>query len=219
MEKEKLKRIFNKMTPYSEFGSNDDFDPFEDLTNEIKSEREQFVIDVLLFMKGILSMDDDSFLKAYNSVKNIAEKLSRDFYLKLWGREDWEQEAQMVLFQLLRNQPDLAEDEESLRRFFKTKFKNYVMDNLRKQEAQKRLFNKMVYEDIFELAHQIPDNNLDIVDYIALKDKLRELKDKLSEEDFKKILYLMSGITFKGKRAFIKDIKYEFGDFDDSDDK
>ncbi|MGT2930643.1 sigma-70 family RNA polymerase sigma factor [Streptococcus dentasini] len=205
MDKKKLREIFNRSSAL----------PPEDDVEDVVEEREVITAGLLFLLKEVLSMDDDAFVGAFDSVKKIVQKLAREYYIKLWAHDDWKQEAQIILYQLLERFPELMHDEEKLRSYFKTKFRSYVLDNIRKQESQKRAFDKMIYEEISELGHRIPDHKMDTVDYIALKDKLKELKTKLSTEDYRKLLLLMRGGAFKGRSAFIKDIKIEFDDFDD----
>ncbi|NQR89456.1 sigma-70 family RNA polymerase sigma factor, partial [Streptococcus suis] len=38
------------------------------------------------------------FEKVYASVKGIVNKARKEFYIKLWDRDDWEQEGMMTLF-------------------------------------------------------------------------------------------------------------------------
>ncbi|MFC3932893.1 sigma-70 family RNA polymerase sigma factor [Streptococcus dentapri] len=205
MDKETIREIFAKS---AQIPSDDEI-----LIEEEVNEYEVLLAGLLFLVKGLLDMDEDSFVEAYGSVKGIVRKLAREFYIKLWSGDDWQQEAQIILYQLLEKFPELMHDEDKLRGYFKTKFRSYVLDNLRKQESYKRAFDKMLYEEISEMGHMIPDHKMDTADYCALKEKLEELKKKLSPEDYKKLLLLMRGGAFKGKRAFIKDIKVEFDDW------
>ncbi|EFQ56168.1 sigma-70 family RNA polymerase sigma factor [Streptococcus downei] len=206
MDEERLKEIFNKHSALP---------PEEEEEFDDGMAKEVVTAGLLFCLKEVLSMDDFTFMSAFSRVEKTVTKLARDYYIKLWAYDDWRQEAQIILYQLLERFPDLAGDEEKLRAYFKTKFRSYVMDNIRKQESQKRAFDRMIYEEISELGHMIPSQQMDTADYCALKEKLKELKEKLAPEDYAKILLLMKGGAFKGKRAFIKDIKVEFEDFDD----
>lgn len=208
MDKEKLKDIFDKLSALPP----EEEEEFEEVTV-----KEIVAAGLLFCLKEVLDMDDSSFVSAFGQVEKTVNKLARDYYIKLWTYDDWRQEARIILYQLLERFPALANDEEKLRAYFKTKFRSYVLDNIRKQESQKRAFDKMIYEEISELGHMIPSQQMDPADYCALKDKLAELKRKLCSEDYAKILLLMRGNSFKGKRAFIKDIKVEFKDFDNDD--
>lgn len=205
MDKEKLKEIFNKHSALPE-----EVEEFDD-----GMVKEVITAGLLFCLKEVLDMDDSSFVSAFSRVEKTVSKLAKDYYIKLWTYEDWRQEARIILYQLLERFPDLANDEEKLRIYFKTKFRSYVLDNIRKQESQKRAFDRMIYEEISELGHMIPSQQMDTADYCALKEKLKELKQKLAPEDYAKILLLMRGGAFKGRSAFIKDIKVEFEDFDE----
>lgn len=205
MDKEKLKEIFNKHSSLPE-----EVEEFDD-----GMVKEVITAGLLFCLKEVLDMDDSSFVSAFSRVEKTVSKLAKDYYIKLWTYDDWRQEARIILYQLLERFPDLANDEEKLRIYFKTKFRSYVLDNIRKQESQKRAFDRMIYEEISELGHMIPSQQMDTADYCALKEKLKELKQKLAPEDYAKILLLMRGGAFKGRSAFIKDIKVEFEDFDE----
>ncbi|WP_019782032.1 hypothetical protein [Streptococcus sobrinus] len=205
MDKEKLKEIFNKHSALPE-----EVEEFDD-----GMVKEVITAGLLFCLKEVLDMDDSSFVSAFSRVEKTVSKLAKDYYIKLWTYDDWRKEARIILYQLLERFPDLANDEEKLRIYFKTKFRSYVLDNIRKQESQKRAFDRMIYEEISELGHMIPSQQMDTADYCALKEKLKELKQKLAPEDYAKILLLMRGGAFKGRSAFIKDIKVEFEDFDE----
>lgn len=45
------------------------------------------------------------FEKVYDCVKGIVNKARKEFYIKLWDRDDWEQEGMITLFELLEDQP------------------------------------------------------------------------------------------------------------------
>ena len=205
MDKEKLKEIFNKHSALPE-----EVEEFDD-----GMVKEVITAGLLFCLKEVLDMDNSSFVSAFSRVEKTVSKLAKDYYIKLWTYDDWRQEARIILYQLLERFPDLANDEEKLRIYFKTKFRSYVLVNIRKQESQKRAFDRMIYEEISELGHMIPSQQMDTADYCALKEKLKELKQKLAPEDYAKILLLMRGGAFKGRSAFIKDIKVEFEDFDE----
>ena len=59
----------------------------------------------------------------------------------------------LILHQLLREHPELEEDDTKLYIYFKTRFSNYIKDVLRQQESQKRRFNRMSYEEVGEIEH------------------------------------------------------------------
>ncbi len=72
----------------------------------------------------------------YASVKGIVNKARKEFYIKLWDRDDWEQEGMMTLFELLEDQPWLVDEQVQLYCYFKVKFRNRIKDRIRKQESQ-----------------------------------------------------------------------------------
>lgn len=91
---------------------------------------------------------EEDFEIVFNKVKPIVWKLSRYYFIKMWTREDWQQEGMLILHQLLREHPELEEDDTKLYIYFKTRFSNYIKDVLRQQESQKRRFNRMSYEEV-----------------------------------------------------------------------
>ncbi|HEM5997208.1 TPA: sigma-70 family RNA polymerase sigma factor, partial [Streptococcus suis] len=48
------------------------------------------------------------FEQVYASVKGIVNKARKEFYIKLWDRDDWDQEGMLTLFELLEEQPWLV---------------------------------------------------------------------------------------------------------------
>ncbi|MFX3901844.1 hypothetical protein ACJBVZ_10910 [Streptococcus suis] len=61
----------------------------------------------------------------------------------------------MTFFEMLEAQPWLVYEQVQLYCYFKVKFRNRIKDRIRKQESQKRKFDRMPHEDIQELSHAI----------------------------------------------------------------
>ena len=59
------------------------------------------------------------------------------------------------LHELISREEELVEDIPRLRKYFKTKFRNRILDYLRKQESQKRRYDKEPYEEVGEISHRI----------------------------------------------------------------
>lgn len=78
------------------------------------------------------------FEKVYDGVKGIVNKDRKEFYIKLWDRDDWEQEGMITLFELLEDQPWLIGERAQLYCYFKVKFRNRIKDYVRRQESKKR---------------------------------------------------------------------------------
>ena len=83
-------------------------------------------------------MEQEVFVHAYEVVRPIVLKASRQYFIQLWDQADMEQEAMMTLYQLLEKFPELKSDDDKLRRYFKTKFRNRLNDEVRRQESVKR---------------------------------------------------------------------------------
>ncbi|WP_253909971.1 sigma-70 family RNA polymerase sigma factor [Streptococcus suis] len=116
------------------------------------------------------------FEKVYDSVKGIVNKARKEYYIKLWEKEDWDQEGMMTLFELLEDQPWLADEQEQLYCYFKVKFRNRVKDRVRRQESQKRKFDRMPHEDIHDLSHVIQSPGLVNDELLMLRGALRDYR-------------------------------------------
>ena len=97
--------------------------------------------------------------KYYAKVKGIVHKCRKDYYLHLWEKEDWDQEGLICLHELLEHHPELVE-EKKLYVYFKTKFRNRILDSVRKQESQKRRLDRMAYEEVGEISNRLPEGGL-----------------------------------------------------------
>ena len=78
------------------------------------------------------------FKALYKEVQGIVYKCRSEYYLHLWEQSDWEQEGMICLHELLSKEKGLVEDIPRLRRYFKTKFRNRILDIIRKQENPMR---------------------------------------------------------------------------------
>ena len=94
----------------------------------------------------------DDFSPLYQIVRPTFLRLMSLYPIQLWDKSDWDQEGMLVLYQLLVEDPRLRYQIPRLGVYFKTKFTNHVKDALRKQESQKRRFNKPCTVDISDLA-------------------------------------------------------------------
>ncbi|MCS4488955.1 sigma-70 family RNA polymerase sigma factor [Streptococcus sciuri] len=153
------------------------------------------------------------FETIFISVKPIIFKLQRTYYIKLWDKDDWLQEGRVILYHLLQDNPDLVNDQLTFYRYFKTKFSNHLKDVIRKQESQKRRFDKMVYEEVSEFGHAIKDRGLILDDYIAYKELLEKVEKSLSKEDKDKLSKVIAGQRFSGKAKFIRELRVNFKEF------
>ena len=90
----------------------------------------------------------------YEESKGIVHKCRKDYHLHLWEKEDWDQEGMLCLYELVSRNPQLLEGERhQLYVCFKTKFRNRILDYIRKQESHKRRFDKEPYEEVSEISH------------------------------------------------------------------
>ncbi|HEL2248784.1 TPA: sigma-70 family RNA polymerase sigma factor [Streptococcus suis] len=153
------------------------------------------------------------FEKVYASVKGIVNKARKEFYIKLWDQDDWEQEGMMTLFELLEAQPSLVDEQVQLYCYFKVKFRNRIKDRIRKQESQKRKFDRMLHEDIHELSHAIQSPGLINDELLMLRGALRDYRKNLSNDQLDKYEKLISGQCFNGRREMIRDLQIHLKDF------
>ena len=141
--------------------------------------------------------------KYYEKVKGIVHRCRKDYYLHLWEKEDWDQEGLICLHELLETHPELVEEEKKLYVYFKTKFRNRILDNVRKQKSQKRRLDRMAYEEV----------GLWLDDYYALHELLNTYRRKLPEDKQEAYERLWADERFKGRKALLRELKATLQDF------
>lgn len=149
----------------------------------------------------------------FESVKPIILKLKRVYYVQLWEHDDWLQEGRIVLYYLLDKMPELSMNKKKMCVYFKTKFSNYLNDVIRRQESQKRKFNRMPYEEVSEMGHSISKKEMLVDDYIAYQTILENLEKILSGSEQEMLKKVIRGERFKGKKKFVEKLKPYFIDF------
>ena len=159
-------------------------------------------------------MEQEVFVHAYETVRPIVLKAFRQYFIQLWDQADMEQEAMMTLYKLLKKFPDLEKDDDKLRRYFKTKFRNRLNDEVRRQESVKRQANRQCYVEISDIAFCIPNKELDTVDRLAYDEQLNAFREQLSSEDSLKLDRLLAGECFRGRKKMIRELRVWMVDFD-----
>ena len=150
----------------------------------------------------------------YEESKGIVHKCRKDYHLHLWEKEDWDQEGMMCLYELVSSHPELLEGERHrLYVCFKTKFRNRILDNIRKQESHKRRFNKEPYEEVSEISHRLGEKGLRLDDYYLFHELLKTYKSKQSEEKQELVDRLMGGEVFRGRKALLRELSIVFQEF------
>ena len=150
----------------------------------------------------------------YEETKGIVHKCRKDYHLHLWEKEDWDQEGMMCLYELVSRHPELLEGERHrLYVCFKTKFRNRILDNIRKQESHKRRFNKEPYEEVSEISHRLGEKGLRLDDYYLFHELLKTYKSKQSEEKQELVDRLMGGEVFRGRKALLRELSIVFQEF------
>ena len=148
--------------------------------------------------------------KYYARVKGIVHKCRRDYYLHLWEKEDWDREGMICLYELLESHPELVEEEKKLYVYFKTKFRNRILDTVRKQESQKRRLDRMAYEEVGEISHRLPEGGLWLDDYYAFHDLLDNYRRKLPQDKQETYERLWADERFKGRKSLLRELEIVF---------
>ena len=150
----------------------------------------------------------------YEESKGIVHKCRKDYHLHLWEKEDWDQEGMLCLYELVSCNPELLEGERHrLYVCFKTKFRNRILDYIRKQESHKRRFDKEPYEEVSEISHRQGEKGLRLDDYYLFHELLKNYKSKQSMEKQELIDRLMGGEVFRGRKALLRELSLIFSEF------
>ena len=150
----------------------------------------------------------------YEESKGIVHKCRKEYHLHLWEKEDWDQEGMMCLYELVSHHPELLVGERRrLYVCFKTKFRNRILDYIRKQESHKRRFDKEPYEEVSEISHRLGEKGLRLDDYYLFHELLKNYKSKQSMEKQELIDRLMGGEVFRGRKALLRELSLIFSEF------
>lgn len=150
----------------------------------------------------------------YQEVKGIVHKCRKEYYLHLWEKEDWDQEGMICLHELLKSYPEFNENrDKEFYIYFKTKFRNRILDAVRKQESYKRRLDRQVYEEVNEISHRLGEGGLWIDESYALQEVLKEYRAGLGKEKLELFDRLIADERFKGRKAMLKELQYVLRDF------
>ena len=149
------------------------------------------------------------FEELYQKVSGIVHKARKEYYIKLWDASDWEQEGMMVHHQLLQSSPEVAADDSKLYRYFKVKFRHYIVDMIRKQESEKRRFDRLAHEELSNVSHEVASPGLLTDELVVLRDRLRSYRSQLSPTEAHQYDRLLLGEQFRGRKALLRDL-YEY---------
>ena len=155
------------------------------------------------------------FKELYGKVRGSVLKCRRDYYVHLWELSDWDQEGMLVLYQLVSQYPQLVEEESQLYVYYKTKFRNHILDILRKQESQKRKLNRQAYEEVSEIGHKLSLKELYLDELVILRDQLKSYQAQLSPEKQEQYERLLADERFKGRQAMIRELRAYLKDYSD----
>ena len=155
------------------------------------------------------------FKELYAKVRGIVLKCRREYYVHLWELSDWDQEGMLVLYQLVSRYPQLVEEDHQLYVYYKTKFRNHILDILRKQESQKRKFDRQTYEEVSEIGHKLNLKELYLYELVILRDQLKSYQAQLSPEKQEQYERLLADERFKGRQAMIRELRAHLKDYSD----
>ncbi|MCL2681789.1 MAG: sigma-70 family RNA polymerase sigma factor [Streptococcaceae bacterium] len=99
---------------------------------------------------------EEQLVRLFDKVQAIINKNSKLYFVKGWEREDYLQEGRIVLHQLLE-QDDFSESTLYVR--FKVKFKQHLIDYIRRTQAQKRQYDYTTGIDVHECAEWLTNTN------------------------------------------------------------
>ena len=150
----------------------------------------------------------------YEKVQGIVYKCRKEYYLHLWELSDWDQEGMICLHELISKEEGLIEDIPRLRKYFKTKFRNRILDAIRKQESHKRKLDRQVYEEVSEISHRLGEGGLLLDDSYALQDMLKSYQAGLGKEKLEHFERLLADERFKGRKAMLKELRFILKDFE-----
>ena len=155
------------------------------------------------------------FKELYGKVRGIVLKCRREYYVHLWELSDWDQEGMLVLYQLVSRYPQLVEEDHQLYVYYKTKFRNHILDILRKQESQKRKLDRQAYEEVSEIGHKLSLKELYLDELVILRDQLKSYQAQLSPEKQEQYECLLADERFKGRQAMIRELRAYLKDYSD----
>ena len=155
------------------------------------------------------------FKELYAKVRGIVLKCRREYYVHLWELSDWEQEGMLVLYQLVSRYPQLVEEDHQLYVYYKTKFRNHILDILRKQESQKRKLDRQAYEEVSEIGHKLSLKELYLDELVILRDQLKSYQAQLSPEKQEQYERLLADERFKGRQPMIRELRAYLKDYSD----
>ena len=155
------------------------------------------------------------FKELYSKVRGIVLKCRREYYVHLWELSDWDQEGMLVLYQLVSQYPQLVEEDHQLYVYYKTQFRNHILDILRKQESQKRKLDRQAYEEVSEIGHKLSLKELYLDELVILRDQLKSYQAQLSPEKQEQYERLLADERFKGRQAMIRELRAYLKDYSD----
>ena len=152
--------------------------------------------------------------KCYHEVKAIVHKCRKEYYLHLWEKEDWDQEGMICLNELLESYPEFTgKRDKQFYTYFKTKFRNRILDAVRKQESYKRRLDRQAYEEIGEISHRLGKGGLLLDESYALQEILKGYRAGLGKDKLELYERLIADERFKGRKAMLKELREVLNDF------
>ena len=97
--------------------------------------------------------------------------------------------------------------------YFKTKFRNRILDAVRKQESYKRRLDRQAYEEVGKISHRLGEGGLLLDESYALQEVLKGYKAGLGKEKLELYERLIADERFKGRKAMLKELRQVLKDF------
>ena len=120
----------------------------------------------------------------------------------------------IVLYHLIEENPIVLEDDDKLHVYFKTKFRNHIIDKVRMQEAKKRTLDTKAYVEVSEVGHLLADPGLYMDELVLFKNQIQEYKNTLSQKELDNYQRIVSNQSFKGRKKMLKAMAHYFKEFD-----
>lgn len=133
--------------------------------------------------------DGDAFSELFKQYRPMVLNLCHNYYLRGFDREDWIQEARIVLYEAVGHYDELFGVHFSV--YYKILLKRHLFSLIRKNNAKKRRASQEVLSinSVYEndnMRYLMSDTiDLDAIDRVIINETIKNMIDKLDEEDRK----------------------------------
>ena len=88
---------------------------------------------------------------------------------------------------MISKEEGLVEDNPSFKEIFQNQVPKSILDYLRKQESQKRRYDKEPYEEVGEISHRIGEGVYGLDDYYLFHETLRNYRSKQTKRTTRRV--------------------------------